>query len=268
MMKKCFILAFITVLICSIFAGCSLTKGKDNLKNVKECELDSGDVTKFTYDKKVYRILNENVSDDKIGSIVGSIKKVAILNKNGEIIGQVDIGFKELSKVKEKYEDAAGIVNFLNVYKSADSDSYLIVDADGNYKKAVLADTVKDEKQYFNYKECIKSSEDTGDFTVSSENAAKILSGSITYDVTDEIISKDKLDTYLSCISKDITFDKDTKKPLSTKELSKVDVSGKNESSQNRDEWFYTDVYSIQGVDENSAVAVKINEKFHVARQK
>ena len=43
--------------------------------------------------------------------------------------------------------------------------------------------------------------------------------------------------------------------------------NGKN-AGQEREQWFYTDVYEIYGTDKTEAVAVKINNRYYIAAQK
>ncbi len=62
-----------------------------------------------------------------------------------------------------------------------------------------------------------------------------------------------------------MTFDAESKRPLSKEELNKIDWAGTS-AEQQRERWFYVDVYEISGTDPEDAVAVKVNNQYHIAR--
>ena len=45
-----------------------------------------------------------------------------------------------------------------------------------------------------------------------------------------------------------------------------IDWNGEN-AGQGREQWFYTDVYEIYGTDTTEAVAVKVNNSYHIAKR-
>lgn len=71
----------------------------------------------------------------------------------------------------------------------------------------------------------------------------------------------------IDILAESVTFDTETKRPLSKEDLNKIDWNGKN-AGQEREQWFYTDVYEIYGTDKTEAVAVKINNRYYIAEQK
>ena len=47
--------------------------------------------------------------------------------------------------------------------------------------------------------------------------------------------------------------------------MNQIDWTG-NSSEQTRESWFYVDVYEISDTDPADAVAVKVNNQYHIAR--
>ena len=76
---------------------------------------------------------------------------------------------------------------------------------------------------------------------------------------------QDHLGVYLDILSKTVTFDADSKRPLSKEELNKIDWDGTS-TGQQRERWFYVDVYEISGIDPADAVAVKVNNQYYIAQ--
>mgnify|MGYP000683052333 FL=1 len=77
-------------------------------------------------------------------------------------------------------------------------------------------------------------------------------------------ISKTKAG-YIDILAESVTFDTETKIPLSKEDLSKIDWYGEN-AGQGREYWFYTDVYEIYGTDKAEAVAVNVNDNYYIAK--
>ena len=72
--------------------------------------------------------------------------------------------------------------------------------------------------------------------------------------------------SFIDIIAKSVTFDTETKRPLSKDELIEIDWNGES-AGQGRELWFYTDVYEIYGTDKSEAVAVKINNCYYIAKR-
>ena len=62
-----------------------------------------------------------------------------------------------------------------------------------------------------------------------------------------------------------VIFDADTKLPLTKEEMNQIDWTGSS-SEQTRESWFYVDVYEISDTNPADAVAVKVNNQYHIAR--
>ena len=62
-----------------------------------------------------------------------------------------------------------------------------------------------------------------------------------------------------------MTFDAESKRPLSKEELNKIDLAGTS-AGQQRERWFYVGVYEISGTDPADAVAVKVNNQYYIAK--
>lgn len=105
---------------------------------------------------------------------------------------------------------------------------------------------------------------------INSVNAAialgELLWGGAVYQVTSDMVSDDELGSYIDILAESVTFDTETKIPLSKEDLSKIDWYGEN-AGQGRECWFYTDVYEIYGTDKAEAVAVEVNNNYYIAKR-
>ena len=250
----------------TLLTGCASFQQKvDEYSEGKEqCFLNTDNVTQFEFKSQSYTILEDTISNDSLGEWLGYIRELAAADENGKILVQENIEkttFKSLADLKEKAPNAAYIIPFLNVYADSDDSTYLIVDVNGGYHKAVLSDTVADGLNVFNYKNT--NQEEKGSFEVNQNNAAQLMRGDVTYQVTSEIVSEDELGNYLDMIAENITFDAETKKPLNKDEMNAIDWTGTN--SQSRENWIYADVYEVKGKDVSKTVAVKVNNQYHMA---
>mgnify|MGYP000733159431 CR=1 FL=1 len=132
--------------------------------------------------------------------------------------------FHSLADLAEKAPEAAYIIPFLNVYAAPNADAYLIVDINGGYHKAVISENVKDNDMVFDFKKTEKSI--NGSFEVNPENATQLLCGGTIYQVTSDMVSDDELGSYIDILAESVTFDTETKIPLSKEDLSKIDWYG------------------------------------------
>ena len=83
--------------------------------------------------------------------------------------------------------------------------------------------------------------------------------------MTEETVTTEQLGAYLDILNETVTFDMDSKRPLSKEELNRIDWAGTS-AGQQRERWFYMDVYEISGTNPADAVAVKVNNQYHIAR--
>lgn len=85
--------------------------------------------------------------------------------------------------------------------------------------------------------------------------------GEWIYQVTSNTVSNDELGNYIDILAKSVTFDTETKLPLSKEDLNNIDWYG-DSAGLGREQWFYTDVCEIYGTDKTEAVTVRINNRF------
>lgn len=268
MNKKRSMLVLFTFIICVAFTGCSLQdKIKEYSSDKEHCYLNTENVTQFSYKGNDYTILADTVSNGGLGEWIGYIRQLAAIDKNGKILLQENVEaatFQSLADLAEKAPEAAYIIPFLNVYAAPNADDYLIVDVNGGYHKAVLSENIKDSDTIFDFKGTEKPI--NGSFEINPENATQLLCGEVVYQVTADIVSDDELGSYIDILAKNVTFDTETKKPLSKKDLSSIDWYGEN-NGQRREQWIYTDIYEIYGIDKSEAVAVKVNNQYYIAKR-
>lgn len=256
----------VLLILCGLLVGCAPLHEKiEEYSSDKEaCSLNPENVTQFFYQSESYTILEETVSNSGLGDWIGYIRQLAAVDENGAVLVQENIEkatFQTLTDLADSAPDAAYIIPFLNVYAAPDDAAYLIIDANGGYHKAVPTDIVPENIPVFDFR-AIKQAVGK-DFEISPDNATQLLCNRIIYQVTSEIVSNGELGNYLAILAQNVTFDADTKKPLTRDELGKVDWSGTGNTK--RENWFYTDVYEVSGTDTAEAVAVKVNNKYYLA---
>ncbi len=255
------------VCLCCVLSGCSVLQNgiREYSSNKEPCYLISDNVTQFTYKGETYTILNNTVSNDGLGDWRGYIRQLAAVNEAGEILVQEDIetaSFGTLSDLSDKAPDAKYLIPFLNVYAAPNNASHLLVDVNGNYHEAIPSAQLTESDTIFDYKAASETSSTS--FEVNPQNATQLLCGDQIYQVTAEIVSKEQLGTYLDILNKTVTFDADSKRPLTKDELNEIDWDAS--STGQRERWFYLDVHEISGTNPVDAVAVKVNNEYRIAR--
>lgn len=268
MNKKWIMFALFAFIVCAALTGCSLQdKIKEYSSDKKQCYLNTENVTQFSYKGNDYTILADTVSNGGLGEWLGYIRQLAAIDEKGKILLQENVEtatFQSLADLAEKAPEAAYIIPFLNVYAAPNADNYLIVDVNGGYHKAVISENIKDSDTIFDFKGTEKSI--NGSFEVNPENATQLLCGGVVYQVTADMVSDDKLGSYIDILAQNATFDTETKKPLSKEDLSSIDWYGEN-NGQGREQWIYTDIYEVYGIDKSEAVAVKVNNQYYIAKR-
>ncbi len=248
-------------------AGCSLgDKIEKYSANKEHCFLNTENVTQFSYMGADYTILDDTVPNGGLGEWIGYIRRLAAVDETGKILFQDSMqtaAFQTPADHAAIAQKTAYIIPFLNVYAAPNTDDYLIVDVNGGYHKAIRSEKVKDTDPVFDFKSAPSV---TGKFEIDPENATRLICGGAVYQVTSEPVSADKLGSYIDIIAKSVTFDTETKRPLSKNHLNKLDLTGKS-AGQGREMWFYAVVYEIYGTDKKEAVAVKINNCCYIAKQ-
>ena len=254
--------------VCFTLTGCSLHDGiKEYSSNKEQCYLNTEDVTQFSYKGNDYTILEETVSNGTLGEWIGYIRQLAAVDETGKVLLQEDMEtttFQTLADLADKAPDAAYIIPFLNVYAAPNTDDFLIVDANGGYHKAIRNEIIKDTDTVFDFKHTEQSM--SGKFEINPENATQLLCDGMVYQITSDAVSNDELGSYIDILAQSITFDADTKHPLSKDDLNKVDWNGEG-SEQDREQWFYAGIYEICNTDKSEAVAVKINNCYYIAKR-
>lgn len=265
-------LAFIlsAVLLTCLLSGCSVLSQKieQYSRDKEECSLNIDNVTQFTYKEKCYTILEDTISKENLGSWVGYIRKLAVIDEKGKILLQQDTEkttIKTLADISDKQPNAFAIIPFLIVYESKDSsEEGLIVDASGRYHKAKLSDSVTDADNIFNYSKQRSVTSD-GEFSVNPKDCTQLIMADKVYQITDETVSDEQIGEYRDVIAQSIVFDKGTKLEIPKKDLLKTDRDGKGSSKQQRESWAYGEVRTIQNTDVSNSVAVEINSKYQIA---
>lgn len=268
---KMILLLFTILLSGTSITGCSIfEKGIDEYsKNKEECVLNTDNVTQFTYKGDNYTILDEMLSNSELGEWVGYIRKLAVIDSNGEILLQQDTEkatFKTLADIADSEPEAAYIIPFLNVYTLKGKNTpELIVDANGSYHKAVPGRSVTDKDIIFRFNQKTKENI-AGDFSINTQDCTQLLCKDKVYQITDEIVSDETIGEYIDMIAKSYTFDSETKLQIPNEELYHIDWSGKEQHSQKREQWTIGDIYEIVGKDRTDSIAVEINSEYHIAK--
>ena len=79
-------------------------------------------------------------------------------------------------------------------------------------------------------------------------------------------MTSDQTEKYLGIIAETVLFDMNTKLPISKSEQNQIDWTGEKSQNVQRVNWFYQSVYTIKGQQTDTAVAIKINNEYRVAK--
>lgn len=266
--KKRIVAVMVSFAVCAALAGCSLQDKIEEYSSGKEqCSLNAENVTQFIYKGNNYTILEDTVSNGGLGEWVGYIRQLTAIDEAGKVLLQENVEsatFDTLADLADKAPEAAYVIPFLNVYAAPNADNYLIVDVNGGYHKAIISENMKDTDTIFNFRETGQPVDSK--FEINPENATQLLCNGTVYQVTTDVVSNDELGSYIDILAESVTFDTETKIPLSKEDLNRIDWNGEN-AGQGREQWFYTDVYEIYGTDTTEAVAVKVNSSYHIAKR-
>lgn len=267
-MNKKTIIIMIVCALCIPLWGCTLQEKIEEYSSDKvPCYLNKDNVTQFSYLNNNYTILDETVSNSGLGEWVGYIRQIVAIDETGKVLfheNKEDATFQTLSDLADAIPEAAYTISFLNVYAAPNTDTYLIVDVNGAYHKAVMNKNIKDTDTVFDFREIAKSTNDK--VKINPENATQILFNGNIYQITSDLVSDDELGNYIDILAENVTFDTETKRSLSKDDLKKFDWAGEN-SNQGRKQWIYKDVYEIYGIDKDEAVAVMVNNSYYIANR-
>lgn len=256
--------------ISSVISECSLIRNNTEYQETKEKGfVNEEDITRFTYNMNDYVILNDTVANSDLGEWVGYIHKLLVVDEQGNLLEQIDSDKKlanEIVKISQKYTSEVYTVSYLNIYNTKDNDlDSLIIDVNGGFHRAVLVNKITKNDNLIQFSN-IGNSLHSQKFTISKENCTQLIKGDIVYQITDEIITSDQLGSYLDILAESILFDMNTKQPISKEEQNKIDWTGENSKHIQRVNWVYKTIYTINRTDPETAVAVNINNEYHVAK--
>lgn len=255
--------------LCTVLASCApiQEKIKEYAGDKEQCFLSDEDITRFTYKGSDYTILEDTFSKGRLGEWIGYIRQFAAVDEKGKILAKenmAEVTVETLTKLKDQASHVRYVIPFFNVYAAKGDASYLIVDVNGGYHKAVLSQKLTDADTVFDFR--TGEEQIGGSYELNPGNATQIICGGVIYQVTSEKVPKEQLGKYLDVLAQKVTFDADTKIPLTKEELDKIDWFGN--SSKQRENRMYGEVYEILGTDTKEAVAVKVNNQYYVARVK
>lgn len=249
----------LTAVLCFGISGCSVTNDviTDRKNAREECILNEQDASLFTYNGTEYRILEETKDTDKLGAWVGYIQKLAVLDRKNAVLETRKL---DVSDFKTNLPDqAAYVIQFLNIYKDNTDNSHLIIDVNDGYHKAVpREDAGSAEIIKF---EALQNDID-GEITVLTTNCTQIQYGNHLYQISNKEINHNNLDTYLGVIGTAKVFDSKTKQEISKDKLSKTEIQPGELSRQERVSWTYGTVFSISNIEKSDSIAVEINNRY------
>lgn len=270
MKKMCDIFKCLVMMTLGIsIIGCAPLQKKivEYSDDKEQCFLNTKNATQFTYKKEEYTILEDTVSNSSMGEWLGYIRKFVVIDAEGKILWQEAIEkttSRSLSDLADSTSEARYIIPYINVYAAQNDDSYLIIDVNGGYHKAVQSNLVTKHDLMFDFTK--NYNKQTDRFKVNPEDATQLICSDEIYQVTSKVVSKKELGAYIDILMENVTFDVETKIPLTKKELNKISWSGKE--GHQRKNWIYTEIYEIYGVDTQDAIAVKVNNQYYVAKKK
>lgn len=227
-MKK--IVRFGIIMCLSLIIGCS-----NGDKNIFELSLKNESIVVLCNGEE-FVILDERVEVKDLGNVVGEINKIV-----------------------------SGTM-FSTVYQDKHDDDILDISIDNYFVKAIKKENLKMGQTIYTLQDKTVEEEVcyVGELKVNSNNATQLISetGKV-YQITDEIISEEQLDLFLTSVSDYVVYDSNTKKVILSERLSKIDWTGEKKG-ESRVARIYTDVYTLK-LDKNS-IAVNVDEKYHIAK--
>lgn len=139
-------LLIFTSLLCIIISGCSSLEkiADDKINSVNKDKyifnLNKKDGTQIYCDENCYQILETNVEKAELDENIGSINQIAVLDKNNNIVEEIDIKnplsfMDSVDKITDKEQV---MVPFKSIYsiKACDSTKVIAVEINEKYYKA------------------------------------------------------------------------------------------------------------------------------------
>lgn len=249
-------------------SGCSLLENNTEHQKEKErCTVNGNDISRFSYGGNEYAILDDTYASSDIGEWVGYIRKLIIIDEQGNALEQIDYDsdtFDDIEAISQKYTETVYTVPYLNVYKIKDSNDpmTLVVDVNGSFHKAILSDRISEKDMLIQ----IEATTAYNNFSINKENCTQLINGNRIYQITDEVVTSNQTEKYLDIIAETVLFDMNTKLPIPKSEQSQMDWTGEKSQNVQRVNWVYQTVYTIRGQKPDTAVAVNINNEYRVAK--
>lgn len=256
-MKKT-ITSILMLLLCFVMTACiQVNKLISKQRADKEkCTLNQADARRFNYKDTEYLILADTVDNSELGEWVGYIQKLAVLDQSYRVLEEQAIELA-LPDLKDISHETTFIVPFNNVYLY--QEDQLIIDVNGNSHVAIPADK-SSGRLAISYTKVNTSP--GGTISINPDNCTQLLYGEKIYQITEIPVDAEKIEQYLGIIAREITFDAVTKREISQSDLKTIEIAPGELSAQNRAQWSYMEVYTIQGIDPGSTFAVEINNQY------
>ena len=253
--------------------GCSVIDSEIGRRrsSKEECTINKENPTEFFYEGTAYTILDAIVPKDELGDWVGFIQKLAFIDENNAITNIKEIDTSSMMNLNELVKDvddkAVYAIPYHNVYKSLSGDNKeVIIDAAGDFHRAIPTEELKENDVIISLDKLKLETTSTEKFVIDPQNCTNLIWGDAHYQITEEVISYDELGEYMGTLAKRITFDNDTKQEISKSDLWKIEVVPGELSNQSRISCDYGNVYKINGMEPQQAIAVEINSQYVKAK--
>ena len=258
-----------------VLAGCAAQPD-----DLEPCALDPANAARFTCGGARYLILEDVVAQSEVGAWAGRLHVNAAVDEHGAVVAQqslVDALRLDMDELAATADTAVGIVSYVNVYEPRDAppsggaaSPELLVDVDGAVHRAVLASHLAEADRPFDpAAEAVSSASAPSAFSVDPENATRLAAGSIRYQVDDEPLAEDGSEgepgDFLGMVAASVTYDEDTRRPLSRGELLSLDWDGQARDERRKTR-FYGEVRALADADPLVAIAVEIDGAWFAAR--
>ncbi len=270
-MSKKFIYNLIFFLLfINILTGCSTIAVHS--ENLMKSRLKNNDITRFIHNDNEYIILNDTYNPEQLGQKISSIDQIRVVNLKGHILTSEPFDQHLLTYLdtmnKLNTEHSQFILTYYNVYLPLENNTNLIVDINGSYHKAILADTITQEDVIFTFilPGTIDDPERTmligplhDAFKLNPINPTQIIFDNTIYQITTEQVLPEDLDEFLSAFYEKIKLSVDNTQIL--EQAGFFDIEWIHTAAQAT--WFYGDIFKINNVDPNVSFAVKVNNNYY-----
>ena len=190
-----------------------------------------------------------------------------VIDEQGNALEQIDYdsdALEDMEVISQNIQNQFILYHILMFTKIKDSNDSMIltVDVNGSFHKAILADKISEKDTLIQ----IEKPNEDNNFTINKENCTQLINGNAIYQITNEVVTSDQTEKYLDIIAEKVLFDMNTKLPISKSEQNQIDWTGEKSQNIQRVNWFYQSVYTIKGQQPDTAVAIKINNEYRVAK--